>query len=136
MFDHVTLRVPDLATARTALAVVLNELDIPETRSTLSFSVWGNFALTQTDDDHPVARRVHIAFIAPTPAHVDRFGRAGTGPAATGRHEHRPGRRGRAPGPGRRSAHQQCRPGRAPGELTGEAIVDVARREMEVNYFG
>ena len=37
MFDHVTLRVPDLATARTALAVVLNELDIQETRSTLSF---------------------------------------------------------------------------------------------------
>lgn len=65
MFDHVTLRVPDLATARTALAVVLNELDIPETRSTLSFSVWGNFALTQTDDDHPVARRVHIASSPP-----------------------------------------------------------------------
>lgn len=91
MFDHVTLRVPDLATARTALAVVLNELDIQETRRTLSFWSWGNLALTQTDDDHPVARRVHIAFIAPTPAHVDRFGRAGTGPAATGRHEHRPG---------------------------------------------
>jgi predicted lactoylglutathione lyase len=57
--------------------VVLNELDIQETTSTLSFSVWGNFALTQTDVDHPVARRVHIAFTAPTPAHVDRFGQAG-----------------------------------------------------------
>jgi catechol 2,3-dioxygenase-like lactoylglutathione lyase family enzyme len=77
MFDHVTLRVPDLASARTAFAVVLNELGIQETTSTLSFSVWGNFALTQTDDEHPVARRVHIAFIAPSPAHVDRFGQAG-----------------------------------------------------------
>ena len=31
----------------------------------------------QTDAEHPVAQRVHVAFIAPTPAHVDRFGRAG-----------------------------------------------------------
>jgi catechol 2,3-dioxygenase-like lactoylglutathione lyase family enzyme len=45
--------------------------------STPSLSVWGNFALTQTDEEHPIARRVHVAFIAPTPAHVDRFGRAG-----------------------------------------------------------
>ena len=45
--------------------------------STPSFSVWGNFALTQTDDEHPITRRVHIAFIAPTRAHVGRFRRAG-----------------------------------------------------------
>jgi catechol 2,3-dioxygenase-like lactoylglutathione lyase family enzyme len=77
MFDHVTLRVPDLATAGSRFAAVLNELEIQRTANTQSFSVWGNFALTQTDDDHPVARRVHIAFIAPTPAHVDRFGQTG-----------------------------------------------------------
>ena len=77
MFDHITLRVPDLASARTAFAVVLDELEIEATTSTLCLSAWGNFALTQTDDDHPIARRVHIAFIAPTPGHVDRFGQAG-----------------------------------------------------------
>jgi catechol 2,3-dioxygenase-like lactoylglutathione lyase family enzyme len=76
MFDHVTLRVPDLAVATTAFRAVLDELEIQQTTSTPSFSVWGNFALTQTDAEHPVARRVHIAFIAPTRAHVDRFGRA------------------------------------------------------------
>jgi catechol 2,3-dioxygenase-like lactoylglutathione lyase family enzyme len=56
---------------------VLNELEIEQTSSTPSLSVWGNFALTQTDADHPIAQRVHVAFIAPTPTHVDRFGRAG-----------------------------------------------------------
>jgi catechol 2,3-dioxygenase-like lactoylglutathione lyase family enzyme len=76
VFDHVTLRVPDLAAANVAFTAVLDELEIEQTTSTPSFSVWGNFALTQTDDEHPIARRVHIAFIAPTPGHVDRFGQA------------------------------------------------------------
>jgi catechol 2,3-dioxygenase-like lactoylglutathione lyase family enzyme len=77
MFDHVTLRVPNLALATAALKRVLDELEIEQTRSTPSFSAWGNFALTETDDEHPIARRVHVAFIAPTQAHVDRFAHAG-----------------------------------------------------------
>jgi catechol 2,3-dioxygenase-like lactoylglutathione lyase family enzyme len=77
VFDHVTLRVPDLASASSAFARVLDELDITQTTSTASFSAWGNFAVTQTDDEHPIARDVDIAFIAPTPAHVERFGKAG-----------------------------------------------------------
>jgi catechol 2,3-dioxygenase-like lactoylglutathione lyase family enzyme len=77
VFDHVTLRVADLVAATSAFAAVLTELDIEPTSSTASLSVWGNFALTRTDDDHPIARRVHVAFIAPTPTHVDRFARAG-----------------------------------------------------------
>jgi catechol 2,3-dioxygenase-like lactoylglutathione lyase family enzyme len=78
MFDHVTLRAPDLAVAGMALTAVLDELEIKQTSGTPRFSAWGNFALTQTDEEHPIARRVHIAFIAPTPAHVDRFWQAGT----------------------------------------------------------
>jgi len=77
MFDHVTLRVPDLELATKAFGALLDELEIEQTSNTPSFSVWGNFALTQTDDDHPIARHVHVAFIAPTPAHVDRFAQAG-----------------------------------------------------------
>jgi catechol 2,3-dioxygenase-like lactoylglutathione lyase family enzyme len=76
MFDHITLRVPDLAAATRAFTAALDELEIVQTTSTQNFSVWGNFALTQTDEEHPIARRVHVAFIAPTSAHVDRFGRA------------------------------------------------------------
>jgi catechol 2,3-dioxygenase-like lactoylglutathione lyase family enzyme len=77
MFDHVTLRVDDLADATRAFAAVFDALEIEQTTSTPSFSVWGNFALTQTDAAHPIARRVHVAFIAPTQAHVERFGQAG-----------------------------------------------------------
>jgi catechol 2,3-dioxygenase-like lactoylglutathione lyase family enzyme len=77
MFDHVTLRVPDLEVATRAFMPVLDQLEIEQTTRTPSFSVWGNFALTQTDADHPIARRVHIAFIAATPAHVERFAQAG-----------------------------------------------------------
>jgi len=76
-FDHVALRVADVAAASAAFTTVLDELGIEQTTSTPTLSVWGNFALTQSDDAHPTARRVHIAFVAPTPAHVDRFWRAG-----------------------------------------------------------
>jgi catechol 2,3-dioxygenase-like lactoylglutathione lyase family enzyme len=77
MFDHVTLRVADLAAATRAFAAALDQLEIEQTTSTPSLSVWGNFALTQTDEEHPIARRVHVAFVAPTPAYVERFARAG-----------------------------------------------------------
>jgi catechol 2,3-dioxygenase-like lactoylglutathione lyase family enzyme len=77
MFDHITLRVADLAAANSALTAMLRELEIEQTASTPSFSVWGNFALTQTDEEHPIAQRVQIAFTAPTTAHVDRFARTG-----------------------------------------------------------
>jgi catechol 2,3-dioxygenase-like lactoylglutathione lyase family enzyme len=77
MFDHITLRVADLTAATHAFTAALDELEIEQTTNTPSFSVWGNFALTQTDDEHPIARCVHVAFIAPTPAHVERFGQAG-----------------------------------------------------------
>jgi catechol 2,3-dioxygenase-like lactoylglutathione lyase family enzyme len=77
MFDHITLRVGDLAAASRALTAVLGELEIEQTTNTSAFSVWGNFALTQTDAEHPIARGVHVAFIAPTPGHVDRFVAAG-----------------------------------------------------------
>jgi catechol 2,3-dioxygenase-like lactoylglutathione lyase family enzyme len=79
MFDHITLRVPDLAAASSTFAALLDRLDIEQTTSTASFSVWGNFALTQADDEHPIARRVRIAFTAPTTAHVDRFAQTGSG---------------------------------------------------------
>jgi catechol 2,3-dioxygenase-like lactoylglutathione lyase family enzyme len=77
MFDHITYRVADLETASTALTAVLDELGIEQTTSAPTLSVWGNFALAQTDGAHASARRVHVAFVAPIPAHLDRFWQAG-----------------------------------------------------------
>ena len=48
MFDHVTLRVGDIAAATRAFTAVLDALEIEQTTRTPSLSVWGNFALTQT----------------------------------------------------------------------------------------
>jgi catechol 2,3-dioxygenase-like lactoylglutathione lyase family enzyme len=83
MFDHVTLRVADLGTAGAGFAAVLDELEIEQTTSTPTRSAWGNFAVTLIDDAHPIARRVHIAFVAPTPGHVDRFWNAGVAASFT-----------------------------------------------------
>jgi catechol 2,3-dioxygenase-like lactoylglutathione lyase family enzyme len=77
MFDHITLRVADIGDATRAFAAVFDALEIQQTTSRPTLSAWGNFALTQTDAEHPVDRRVHVAFIAPTRMHVDRFAQAG-----------------------------------------------------------
>ena len=77
MYDHVTLRIPDLVAGTALFVTVLDQLEIEQTARTPSFAVWGNFALTETDEDHPIARRVHVAFIAPSPSHVDRFWQGG-----------------------------------------------------------
>jgi hypothetical protein len=56
VFDHVTFRVEDLPSAATSLKAVLGELGIAQSRETVRFAVWGNLALTQHDDDHPITR--------------------------------------------------------------------------------
>ncbi len=103
MCDHVTLRVPDLTAATGAFTAALAELEIDQTTSTPSLSAWGNFALTQTDDEHPIARRVHIAFVAPSTAHVR--------PLRPGRHRHRRRRTPVPPGRDRGRTPQQRRAG-------------------------
>jgi len=77
MYDHVTLRIGDLAAGTALFATALEQLEIEQTATTPSFSVWDNFALTETDAEHAIARRVHVAFIAPSPGHVDRFWQKG-----------------------------------------------------------
>jgi catechol 2,3-dioxygenase-like lactoylglutathione lyase family enzyme len=77
MLDHVTIRIADLAAATRAFSAVLDQLGIEQTLSTPEFSMWGNFAVTQTESEHPIAHRVDIAFIAQTPAQVDLFAQAG-----------------------------------------------------------
>ncbi len=78
MFDHVTLRVPSLGPAAANLKAAIDELEIAQTTASERYAVWGNLAITEADADHPITRRVHVALIAPSPAHVDRFWKAGT----------------------------------------------------------
>jgi catechol 2,3-dioxygenase-like lactoylglutathione lyase family enzyme len=78
VFDHVTIRVSDRAASAGFYDTVLQTLGIEATYSDARFSEWDDFSLTAADDEHPVTRRLHVAFRAPSREHADRFWRAGT----------------------------------------------------------
>jgi catechol 2,3-dioxygenase-like lactoylglutathione lyase family enzyme len=78
VFDHVTIRVADRAASQAFYDAALLTLGIEATYKDSRFAEWDDFSLTQTDDDDPVTRHLHIGFGAPTREHVDRFWEAGT----------------------------------------------------------
>ena len=78
MFDHVTIRVSDRATAERFYETVLRTLEIERTSSGQDFAEWDDFSLAQADEGSPPTRRLHIGFSAPSREHVDAFWRAGT----------------------------------------------------------
>jgi catechol 2,3-dioxygenase-like lactoylglutathione lyase family enzyme len=78
MFDHVTIRVTDRPRSERFYSTVLNALGIDESYRTRTFSEWQDFLLTAADDTHPPTRHLHLAFVAPSRAHVDGFWQAGT----------------------------------------------------------
>jgi catechol 2,3-dioxygenase-like lactoylglutathione lyase family enzyme len=77
MFDHVTVRVPDLAAAERSFRALLDELSFDESFSSRTFAMWSDFALAEPDEDHPLTRRAHVAFAAPSRDAVDAFWRVG-----------------------------------------------------------
>jgi catechol 2,3-dioxygenase-like lactoylglutathione lyase family enzyme len=78
VFDHVTIRVSDREASERFYATVLRTLGIEQSHSGRDFTEWADFSLTQADDEDPVTRRLHVAFVAPSRAHVDEFWRVGT----------------------------------------------------------
>jgi catechol 2,3-dioxygenase-like lactoylglutathione lyase family enzyme len=77
MFDHVTVRVPDLVVAEPVFQALLDQLSLDETFSSTTFAMWSDFALAEPDDEHPLTRRAHVAFVAPSRDAVDAFWQAG-----------------------------------------------------------
>jgi catechol 2,3-dioxygenase-like lactoylglutathione lyase family enzyme len=78
VFDHVTIRAADRRASEQFYATVLPTLDIPQTYSDRSFAEWDDFSLAAATEAKPVTRRLHIAFVAPSRAHVDEFWSVGT----------------------------------------------------------
>jgi catechol 2,3-dioxygenase-like lactoylglutathione lyase family enzyme len=78
VFDHVTIRVSDPEASERFYRTVLPTLGIEPTSDPEDFVEWDDFSIAQADGEHPVTRRLHIAFVAPTREHVDTFWRAGT----------------------------------------------------------
>ena len=78
MFDHVTMRASDREASERFYQAVLRTLRIEKTYSDEHFAEWDDFSLCQATDEKPVTRRLHVAFVAPSRAHVDEFWRVGT----------------------------------------------------------
>ena len=78
MFDHVGIRVSDLAASARFYETVLSVIGIEKTASEDWLEEWDDFALSPPDGDHPVTRGVHIGFAAPTRDLADEFWRVGT----------------------------------------------------------
>jgi catechol 2,3-dioxygenase-like lactoylglutathione lyase family enzyme len=72
MLDHVTIRVSDLAASAAFYTTVLHRGPRGE-----GFHEWDDFSIAPAEDTHPVTRRVHVAFAAPSQADVDEFWRRG-----------------------------------------------------------
>jgi catechol 2,3-dioxygenase-like lactoylglutathione lyase family enzyme len=78
VFDHVTIRVSDRDASERFYDTVLRTLGVERSHSGRDFTEWGDFSLTQADDEDPVTRRLHVGFVAPGRAEVDEFWRVGT----------------------------------------------------------
>jgi catechol 2,3-dioxygenase-like lactoylglutathione lyase family enzyme len=78
VFDHVTVRVSDRGESERFYDAVLRELGISRSGSGEQFAEWDDFRLCPATRSQPVTRRLHVAFVAPSPAHVEAFWRAGT----------------------------------------------------------
>ena len=80
LFDHVHLRVADLAASRAFYAAVLTPLDVPLLLDTPGLVQFANLALSA---DGPPSVRVHLAFVAADRAQVEAFHAAGLAAGAT-----------------------------------------------------
>jgi catechol 2,3-dioxygenase-like lactoylglutathione lyase family enzyme len=78
MFDHVTIRVSERGASERFYETVLRTLGVEQTSAGQDFTEWDDFSLSQADDEDPVTRRLHVAFVAASREDVDEFWRVGT----------------------------------------------------------
>jgi catechol 2,3-dioxygenase-like lactoylglutathione lyase family enzyme len=78
VFDHVELRVSDLAASERFYRTVFEPLGIDLTHADAELVEWDEFAIAPVEAGHPVTRAAHIGFAARSPEVADEFWRAGT----------------------------------------------------------
>jgi len=78
VFDHVTIRVSDLAASERFYELVLATVGIEDPHRGEAFVEWNDFSISQAREGKPLTRRLHVAFFAPSREHVDEFWRTGT----------------------------------------------------------
>jgi len=79
VFDHVTIRVSDLATSRRFYELALATLGFAEPTSDGHFFEWHDFSISQAGDDRPVTRNLHVAFVGQSRDAVAGWWQAMTG---------------------------------------------------------
>jgi catechol 2,3-dioxygenase-like lactoylglutathione lyase family enzyme len=77
VFDHVTIRVSDRQASERFYETVLSALGVAKTHADGHFAEWNDFSLAQARGEHPLTRRLHVGFAAPSREHVDAFWNAG-----------------------------------------------------------
>jgi catechol 2,3-dioxygenase-like lactoylglutathione lyase family enzyme len=77
VFDHVTIRVSDLAASEAFYSTVLGTLGVARYSDTELVEWENEFGTAPTDAEHPVTRNLHIAFFAPSREEVHAFWQAG-----------------------------------------------------------
>jgi catechol 2,3-dioxygenase-like lactoylglutathione lyase family enzyme len=79
VLDHITIRATDRAASELFYDTVLKTIGVEQSSRDGEYTVWkGQFSLAHADGDHPVTRRLHIGFAAPSRDAVDEFWRTGT----------------------------------------------------------
>jgi catechol 2,3-dioxygenase-like lactoylglutathione lyase family enzyme len=77
MFDHVTIRVSDLAASGPFYRRVFELLEFPdEIHDGGAFLEWNDFSIAQATPERPVTRRLHAGFVARSREQVDGWWRA------------------------------------------------------------
>lgn len=71
MFDHVGVHVSDRQRSEAFYRCFLGALGIEPTHSGAGHIEWDDFALGETDGDHPVTRHLHVGFVADSREQVD-----------------------------------------------------------------
>jgi catechol 2,3-dioxygenase-like lactoylglutathione lyase family enzyme len=78
VFDHVTITVSDRAASEAFYDTVLSAIGSERSATGETYTEWDDFSLMVASPERATTRRLHIGFVAPSPAHVDAFWRAGT----------------------------------------------------------
>jgi catechol 2,3-dioxygenase-like lactoylglutathione lyase family enzyme len=78
VFDHITIRVSDLAASERFYELVLATVGIEDAHRGAGFIEWNDFSISQTREGKPLTCGLHVAFFAPSRAHVGEFWRVGT----------------------------------------------------------
>jgi catechol 2,3-dioxygenase-like lactoylglutathione lyase family enzyme len=77
VFERVTIGVSDVAAAAAFYATVLSTLGISESDAEGNLRAWDDFAIVPAGRSGGATTDLHLAFVAPSRTHVDRFWQTG-----------------------------------------------------------